>query len=293
MADRRFGTFLAPNLMPFYEALPVAVGTRLGLTTELVVETGYEDCVNDVCFVCSLAFVMFEREGYRPPCRCQRQSWREPAIAAFLSTSRMSWSTATAPIGRSSTCREVRGPSTNRSHSPGTDTRYHLVSIGETTGFFKKVIESGYHEVSMSMVTNGQVDASAIDSHCLSVELRRNHAFRRSVRIIDSLGPSPIQPITVSKRLDSTLRQGIVDIFTTLHLDEDGRAALALGTVDRIVAIGSEHLDESRRMHQVCEQANYLTLRQPNLLQRRASAGQPTHDLDLGEFELVAGAAGL
>ncbi len=265
MADLRFGTFLAPNLMPFYEALAVAVGTRLGLTTELVGETDYENCVNDVndvCFVCSLAFVMFEREGISPAV---------PVAAPVLADARygrLPIYFSDVIVHRNSPYRsflDLRGSAwaynEPLSQSGYGITRYHLVSIGETKGFFKEVIESGYHEVSMSMVANGQVDASAIDSHCLSVELRRNHAFGRSVRIIDSLGPSPIQPIAVSKRLDSTLRQGIVDIFTTLHHHEDGRAALALGAVDRIVAIGSEHLDETRRMHQVCEQANYLTLR--------------------------------
>ena len=69
MADIRFGTFLAPNMLPTYQAIADAVGERLGLSTELVVETDYENCRNDVkdiCFVCSLQYVMFEREGISP-----------------------------------------------------------------------------------------------------------------------------------------------------------------------------------------------------------------------------------
>lgn len=40
------------------------VGRRLGVATELVVETSYESCErdeNEVCFVCSLPYVLFER----------------------------------------------------------------------------------------------------------------------------------------------------------------------------------------------------------------------------------------
>jgi hypothetical protein len=53
----RFGTFLGPNILPVYQAVAEEVGLRLGIETELVVETDYESCAEDrheVCFVCSL-----------------------------------------------------------------------------------------------------------------------------------------------------------------------------------------------------------------------------------------------
>ncbi len=68
-ADLRFGTFLAPNMLPVYQAIADEVGARLGLSTELVVETDYENCRNDIkdiCFVCSLPYVTFERQGITP-----------------------------------------------------------------------------------------------------------------------------------------------------------------------------------------------------------------------------------
>ena len=39
MADLRIGTFLAPNVMPVYEAVTSALAAGLGMTTELVVES--------------------------------------------------------------------------------------------------------------------------------------------------------------------------------------------------------------------------------------------------------------
>src|SRR5919108_1389933 len=62
----RFATYLAPNVLPVYEAVTEEVGRRLGIMTELVVETSYESCAedaNEVCFVCSLPYVEFERQG--------------------------------------------------------------------------------------------------------------------------------------------------------------------------------------------------------------------------------------
>jgi len=65
----RFGTYLAPNILPVYEAITKEVGRRLRIETELVVETSYESCQkdeNEVCFVCSLPYVTFERLGISP-----------------------------------------------------------------------------------------------------------------------------------------------------------------------------------------------------------------------------------
>ncbi len=43
----RFGTFLAPNIMPVYEAVADEVERRLGIGAELFVETDYEACTKD------------------------------------------------------------------------------------------------------------------------------------------------------------------------------------------------------------------------------------------------------
>jgi hypothetical protein len=55
----RFATYLAPNVLPMYEAVTEEVGRRLRIATELVVEPSYESCERDeyeVCFVCSLPY---------------------------------------------------------------------------------------------------------------------------------------------------------------------------------------------------------------------------------------------
>ncbi len=264
MADLRFGTFLAPNLMPFYEALAAVVGTRLGLTTELVVETDYRDCiedVNDVCFVCSLAYITFERQGESPA---------EPVAAPVVAGARYGGRPiyfSDVIVRRDSPHQslvDLRGSSwaynEPLSQSGYGIARYHLLSIGETGGFFGEVIEAGYHETAMQMVIDGQVVASAIDSHCLAVELRENEGLRESVKVIDVLGPSPIQPVAVSRRLEAALSSAIVETLTALHADQDGRDCLELGMVDRIVAIGADHYDQTRRMLQACEDANFMTL---------------------------------
>ena len=65
----RFGTFLAPTIMPVCEAVTEEVGRRLGVAPQLVVETDYAACAedrNEVCLVCSLPYVEFSRQGISP-----------------------------------------------------------------------------------------------------------------------------------------------------------------------------------------------------------------------------------
>jgi phosphonate transport system substrate-binding protein len=260
----RIGTYLAPNILPVYEVVTDEVGRRLGMPTELVVETDYESCKrdeNDVCFVCSLPFVMFERQGISPA---------EPLAAPVLQGERY----AGAPVyfsdvivHRKSPFRsfeDLRGRSWSYneplSHSGYGITRYHLLRMGETSGFFGEVIEAGFHEESIRMVANSEVDASAIDSQVLSVALRDDPALRRSLRVIDVLGPSTIQPVAVSKRLPKDLREDIRGVLLGLGDDPSCRKRLDIGLVDRFVAVDSSSYDDIRMMVDACEAAGFTQI---------------------------------
>jgi phosphonate transport system substrate-binding protein len=261
----RVGTYLAPNILPVYEVVTDEIGRRLGLATELVVETDYESCArdeNDVCFVCSLPYVMFERQGISPA---------EPVAAPVLQGERY----AGAPVyfsdvivHRESPFRsfeDLRGRSWSYneplSHSGYGITRFHLLRMGETDGFFGEVIEAGFHEESIRMVSKAEVDASAIDSQVLAVALRDDLALRTSLRVIDMLGPSTIQPVAVSKRLPRELREGIRAVLVGMGDDPSCRERLDAGLVDRFVAVDSSAYDDIRMMVDACEAAGFTTIR--------------------------------
>ena len=261
----RFGTYLAPNMLPVYQAITEEVGRRLAIETELVVETDYESCAqdkNEVCFVCSLPYVEFERQGISPAI---------PIAAPVLEGERY----ADQPVyysdvivHRDSPFRsflDLRGRSwaynEPHSHSGYGITRYHLVEIGETHGFFGEVVEAGFHEESISMVAAGEIDASAIDSQVLAVAMRDDPSLARSLRIVDALGPSTIQPVAVSKRVPLELRDDIQRVLTSLHEDRDVRERLALGMVKRFVAVGPSSYDDIRMMLEACEAAGFMQIR--------------------------------
>jgi phosphonate transport system substrate-binding protein len=261
----RFGTFLAPSIMPVYEAVTQEVGRRLGVETELFIETDYAACAkdeNEVCFVCSLPYVEFERQGITPAV---------PIAAPVLKGDRYGGRPiyfSDVIVHKDSPFRsflDLRGHSwaynEPLSHSGYGTTRYHLLEIGETNGFFSQVIEAGFHETSIRLVAAGEVDASAIDSQVLAVALRDDPSLARSLRIIDALGPSTIQPVAVSKRVPIRQRREIQEVLTTVHEVPAARERLALGMVDRFVAVDASSYDDIRLMLEACEAAGFLEIR--------------------------------
>jgi ABC-type phosphate/phosphonate transport system substrate-binding protein len=261
----RFGTYLAPNVLPVYEAVTEEVGRRLGIETELTVETSYESCekdTNEVCFVCSLPYVTFERRGLdlavpvaAPVLEGERYKGRPIYFSDVI-------------VHRDSPFRsflELRGRSwaynEPLSHSGYGITRFQLVRLGETNGFFGEVVEAGFHQEAIRMVARKEVDGSAIDSQVLAIELRDHPDLAEQVRVVEALGPSTIQPVAVSRRVPKEMRDAIQDVLVTMSEEPAVRNRLRAGLVERFVAVDARSYDEIRRMLDACEAAGFLELR--------------------------------
>lgn len=260
----RFGTYLAPSLLPVYEAVTEQVGRRLGMATELVVETSYESCAkdeNEVCFVCSLPYVTFERRGL---------DVAVPVAAPVLEGARYRGRPiyfSDVIVHRDSSFRsflDLRGRSwaynESLSHSGYGITRYHLVTLGETNGFFGRVVEAGFHQEAIRMVARGEVDGSAIDSQVLAIELRDHPELAEHLRVVEALGPSTIQPVAVSRRVPEDLRETIRDVLVTMPEDAGMRERLGAGLIERFAAVDADSYDDIRMMLDACERARFLEL---------------------------------
>jgi phosphonate transport system substrate-binding protein len=139
-------------------------------------------------------------------------------------------------------------------------TRYTLVCLGETRGFFGRVVEAGFHQDAIRMVARGAVDAAAIDSQVLAIELRDYPQLKDQVRIIDTLGPSTIQPVVVARRLARPLKDALRAAFHSMGDDHSMRAALDAGFIARFVPINDATYDDIRTMVVAAEAANFLEL---------------------------------
>lgn len=262
----RFASCLAPNVLPMYEAVAAFVGDRLGMPVTIEECADYERWAaadrDDVHFVCSLPYVELARRGTpaveviaAPVLEGARYAGK-PVYYSDVIVAR------DAPFGSFA---DLRGASwaynEPQSHSGYGITRYTLVRMGETDGFFGKVIDAGFHQDSIQMVASGEVDASAIDSQVLEVELRDHPEIAPRIRVMESLGPSSIQPVTVARRLADGMRREIQKALLEMGDDPDGRRSLSLGMVRRFVPADDSTYADIRMMVEACEAAGFMELR--------------------------------
>lgn len=132
---------------------------------------------------------------------------------------------------------------------------HHLAALGETGAYFGRVVASGAHQTSLQMILTGEVDGSAIDSTVLETELACQPALAGQIRIIATLGPSPIPPWVISTHLELSLREAIRTAWLTMHQDAAGRAILQQGGVARFAAVTDADYNPIRAMVAVGQQA--------------------------------------
>jgi phosphonate transport system substrate-binding protein len=259
----RFASFLAPAMLPVYEFISRHVGRRLGVPTELTVGRSYDELADaDVSFVCGLAYVELCGPGGLP---------LVPVAAPVLAGPRF----LGRPIYYSDVIvrrdsaffgfDDLRGVSwcfnECLSQSGYGITRYRLVETGRTGGFFGRVHEVGFHDHSIRLVRRGEVDASAIDCHVLALALRDEPALAQELRVIDSLGPSTIQPVVVGRWLPEPLRDAIREALVEMAGDAEARPWLDRALLAGFVPADDSSYDDLRRMRRACAEGGFLTLR--------------------------------
>jgi phosphonate transport system substrate-binding protein len=146
------------------------------------------------------------------------------------------------------------------SHSGYGITRYTLVRLGEIRGYFGQVIRSGSHQASIRLVAEGLVDASAIDSQVLAVELRSHPELAARLKTIDSFGPSTIQPIVVATSLPESLKTEIKLVILEMHTDPVGSRMLENSLVERFADVDDSSYADIRAMLEACREAGFMTL---------------------------------
>ena len=250
-APLRFASFLAPNMFPVYRFIVRHIASRLGCAIDLFTGSCYQQLAGelDAAFVCGLAYVELarmqnvaidplaapvlqgERYGGKPVYFSDVIVRRERSFYAFADLRGCSWS--------------YNEP---HSHSGYGIVRYELARRGETRHFFGRVVQAGYHERSIRLVCSGAVDAAAIDSQVLAVAWRDDPELAARLRILDSFGPSTIQPLVVARRLPERLRAELLSVLLEMSEDRAVQAALAQGFIQRFVPVSDSSYDDIREM---------------------------------------------
>jgi len=262
-APLRFATFLAPNMTPVYRFLADRIGDRLGRPVELVVGRSFDQFEAgeaDLGVICGLPYVWLAARQPPPV---------EPLAAPVLAGDRYGgrpvyYSDVIVRHDSPITClEELEGRSwafnEPTSHSGHTVTLYSLVAMGAGPGFLGPVVEAGYHQRAIRLVHNGTVDAAAIDSQVLAIELR-DHPDLADLRVISAFGPSTIQPVVAASRLPARLKHQVRDLLVGLGSDPAARPVLDYGLIDRFDPIGDAAYDDIRAMLATIETAGWTSL---------------------------------
>jgi phosphonate transport system substrate-binding protein len=263
-AKLRIATFLAPNMLPVYEFVVDALGRELGNGAELVIGESFNQFDNgeiDAGFICGLPYIQLARQAPAPV---------ELLAAPVLSGSRYAGRPiyfSDVIVHRTSPVRsfaELRGRTwaynDPDSHSGYSLSRHRLVTMGETRGFFSRVVEAGFHQRAIRMVAAGAVDAAAIDSQVLAIEFRDHPDLAAELQVIDVFGPSTIQPVVASRHLPVEVKAALRTALLRLGDDPAGRKELAKGFVERFVPVTDRDYDDIRGMLAAADHAGFLTL---------------------------------
>jgi phosphonate transport system substrate-binding protein len=263
MSDSRrdlvFATHLAPSIRPVYEFVVERVGVALGRPTRLLTGASLQPIRNgdvDFAFLCGLPYVRLRREDptsveaiAAPVVQEERYGGRPIYFSDVIVPAD---SDAESPS-------ELRGCSwaynERDSHSGYLVTLYSLLGMGETGSFFASTQMTGFHQESVRLVAAGSIDASAIDSQVLSVELRDNPSLGDRLRIVGTFGPSTIQPLIATRAVSGGLRQDVAEVVTSIGKGKTDRERLRAGLIDRFVPVVDASYDDIRAMLDAVEAA--------------------------------------
>ena len=262
----RFVSFLAPNMWPVYRFLADRIGQRLHRPVELAVGRSFDQFEHgtaDLGVICGLPYVWLAAR-HPPPV--------EPLAAPVLAGPRY----AGRPIYYSDVIVGHHRPITGlaelagrswaynepASHSGYTLTLYSLVRMGARPGFLGPVLQAGFHQRAIRLVAAGRVDAAAIDSQVLGIELRDHPRLAARLRVIGCLGPSTIQPVVAASRLPEWLKDQVREVLVELAADPAARPVLDYGLIDRFTPVDDAAYDDIRAMLATIETAGWTSLTQ-------------------------------
>lgn len=261
-------SYLAENARPTYERIAAWVARRVGEPAELISDAWerrlqmLDEGRVHLGFICGWPYSQRFDRPERPiellcaPVMTPARYQGRPIYFTDVIVRRASpWHTFADLRGRSYAYNGTE------SHSGYNVPRDHLLSLGETSGYFGRAGASGSHQRSIQMVAEGAVDASGIDSTVLDLELTLRPELRETFRLVESIGPGPIPPVVVAIGLAEDLKKRLREIFVTMHEEPDGRAILAGGLIARFVRVQDGDYDPIRAMVRRAQTTGFLALR--------------------------------
>ena len=103
------------------------------------------------------------------------------------------------------------------------------------------------------MLLAGEIDAAAIDSTVLELEVEQDERINQELRVIDSLGPSPIPPLVINRRMDDDLRTALQAALIEMQRYPTGAPSCRAGKIEHFAAVQDADYDPIREMARLAQ----------------------------------------
>ena len=124
--------------------------------------------------------------------------------------------------------------------------RQELARRSTDQDYFASEVCTGSHHASIGAVIDGTIDVAAIDSNVLALERGARPELERELRVLESWGPHPIQPIVMRAGLPSVEKAAIARAVGRIFEDPARTATLARFGVVGFAPVGEDHYAEER-----------------------------------------------
>ena len=252
----RIASCMAPNADDTCRAIADYLARALGVGTEFVDgiswrerERQFDAGEIQLCWLCGLPYVW---KADAPPPAIELVAAPVMAAPRYAGKPRYFSDIVVHAQSRFRSFAELRGATwaynEPNSHSGYNVVRHHLKSLGADEGYFGEAVASGAHQASLRMIVDREIDASAIDSTVLEYELAHSPALHDDIRVIGTLGPSPMPPWVMRANLPAALKYGLRETFLHMHRDAAGAAILRRWGMLRFESVDDIAYDPIRRM---------------------------------------------
>jgi phosphonate transport system substrate-binding protein len=252
----QFSSLKSENALPFCQGLTGYLGKYLGSGVQLV-EAPWQEAEQmlyagqaELGAVCGLQYVLANDSGVLPglqllaaPVMCAPRYADQPVYFSEVIVRQDAAAHSLADL-RGATW-AYNEPT---SHSGFCIMHYTLAVRGEDAGFFGRELGSGSHLRSLELLLSGDIDTTAVDSTVLEQELRSRPELAQRIRVVETLGPSPMPPVVASRALPITLRERVRAALLSMHLDAQGATILEAAAVRRFVGVADSDYDPIRHM---------------------------------------------
>ena len=219
----RFVSYLAPSIpAEFYETVASAIRSDTGMEVELIFEerisgplpgdeNPFANGDADVGFVCVPTYKWYREVFDLLPLPLPSDKRAQGRAVYFADVTVHTDSTI-------QSLADLRGRSwayNDRNSLSGWFSMVDHIAPEQPHEFFGDLRQAGSHLESLRLLQCGDVDAAGIDSNALVYYLK--HKQDCGLRVIDSLGPFPIQPVVIRSSMGDGIKQLVRRALLNAH----------------------------------------------------------------------------